>query len=278
MVNIRETPRLKIGYSVELSFRIKQDLSNKNLLNRIKNYFQVGVLIEGSNHITYAVSSIKELQIIINHFDCYPLISQKWSDFQLFKQIFNIVRDKEHLTAQGLNKILSLKSVLNRGLSEDLKFAFPDLTYVERPLVPSNKIKDYYWFTGFVDGEGCFFVNIQKSTSKIGETPSLKFLITQHERDAALLQNFIDYLGCGRYSKQSGETAAAGYYTVSNFTDIMQIIIPFFDKYPLQGTKLNDFEDFKLVSSYISNKSHLSLEGLNKIKLIKSRMNTKRYL
>ena len=124
-----------------------------------------------------------------------------------------------------------------------------------------------------MDAEGCFFVNIQKSTSKIGETPSLKFIVTQHERDAALLQNFIYYLGCGRYSKQYGE--AAGYYVVTKFPE--QIIIPFFDKYPLQGTKLKDFEDFKQVASCISNKSHLTLEGLNKIKLIKSRMNTKRY-
>lgn len=61
MVSIRQTPRLKIGYSVELSFRIKQNLLNKDLLIKIKNYFEVGVLIEGSNHINYAVSSIKEL-------------------------------------------------------------------------------------------------------------------------------------------------------------------------------------------------------------------------
>jgi len=107
---------------------------------------------------------------------------------------------------------------------------------------------------------------------------SLKILVTQHERDVALLKTFIDYLGCGRYSKQYGENAAAGYYIVTKFSDMSQIIIPFFDKYPLQGTKLKDFEDFKQVAYCISNKSHLTIEGLDKIKLFKSRMNTKRYL
>jgi len=85
-------------------------------------------------------------------------------------------------------------------------------------------------------------------------------------------------LGCGRYSKQSGERAAAGYYIVTKFTDIFQILIPFFDRYPLHGTKVKDFEDFKQVASYINEKSHLTLEGLDKIKSIKSKMNTKRYL
>ena len=38
--------------------------------------------------VQYRVSSIKELQVIIQHFDNFPLITQKWSDFQLFKSAF----------------------------------------------------------------------------------------------------------------------------------------------------------------------------------------------
>jgi hypothetical protein len=279
LVSIRRTSRLKIGYSVELSFRIKQHLANKILITRIKNYFGVGVIGDGSNNsLNYTVSSIKELQTIINHFDTYPLMTQKWADYQLFKQVFNLVRDKQHLSDQGLNKILSLKSALNLGLNDELKNAFPKLIHIERPFVSLNQIRDPYWFTGFVEGEGCFFVDIQKSTSKIGESPTLKFIVTQHERDTALLQSFIDFLGCGRYSKQYGKRAAAGYYVITKFSDIWEILIPFFDRYPLHGTKVKDFEDFKQVGSYINQKSHLTLEGLEKIKLIKSRMNTKRNL
>nr|QCW06941.1 hypothetical protein [Drechslerella brochopaga] len=112
IVSIRRTSRLNIGYSVELFFKIKQHLTNKNLLTKIKNYFEIGVIGEGSNYISYTVSSIKELQIIINHFDSYPLITQKWSDYQLFKKIFNLIKDKQHLTNEGLKQIISLKNVL----------------------------------------------------------------------------------------------------------------------------------------------------------------------
>ena len=44
IVSLRRTSRLNIGYSVELSFRIKQHLSNKNILTNIKNFFEVGVI------------------------------------------------------------------------------------------------------------------------------------------------------------------------------------------------------------------------------------------
>ena len=64
------------------------------------------------------------------------LISQKWADYQLFKQVFNQVRNKQHLTDQGLKKSLSLKIALNRGLTDDLKDAFPKLIHIERAKLP----------------------------------------------------------------------------------------------------------------------------------------------
>lgn len=47
-------------------------------------------------------------------------------------------------------------------------------------------------------------------------------------------------------------------------------IIPFFDKYPLKGSKLNDYLAFKKGFSIINAKSHLTIEGLNEIKTIKA--------
>jgi len=41
---------------------------------------------------------------------------------------------------------------------------------------------------------------------------------------------------------------------VTNSSDIMNIIIPFFEKYPIQGIKSLDFADFKKVSEIIKKK------------------------
>lgn len=55
----------------------------------IKNSLGVGkVNIEGTSKIVYRVESFKELEIVINHFTKYPLVTAKVLDFLLFKQCF----------------------------------------------------------------------------------------------------------------------------------------------------------------------------------------------
>jgi hypothetical protein len=50
------------------------------------------------------------------------------------------------------------------------------------------------------DAEGCLFVIIKKSNgSKLGESVSLRFIITQHTRDMIFISDLTNYLGCGRY-------------------------------------------------------------------------------
>jgi hypothetical protein len=93
--------------------------------------------------IGYRVSSIKDLKLIINHFDAYPLITQKFADYQLFKQAFDLISRKEHLTLEGLRKIVGVKASINLGLSDSLKVAFFDIKPIEKPLIVNQKIKDF---------------------------------------------------------------------------------------------------------------------------------------
>jgi len=55
-----------------------------------------------------------------------------------------LVNRKEHLTEEGLAKIVSIKASMNRGLSEELKVAFPNTLPVPRPVVENQEIKDPY--------------------------------------------------------------------------------------------------------------------------------------
>jgi hypothetical protein len=73
--------------------------------------------------------------VIIDHFYNFPLITQKWSDFQLFKAAFELVKCKKHLTLDGLEKIVSIKASMNLGLPGDLKLAFPKFIPIARPLL-----------------------------------------------------------------------------------------------------------------------------------------------
>jgi hypothetical protein len=108
----------------------------------------------------------KELRVIIDHFDKYPLITQKQVNFKLFKQVVEMLSRKEHLTIEGIHKLIAIKASINLGLSEELKAAFPDTIPVMRPIVEDQEIKDSNWLSGFTSDEGCFLIIIkQKLTS-----------------------------------------------------------------------------------------------------------------
>src|SRR5436853_7797737 len=87
-----------------------------------------GSIIEGKETIHYNVSNLKDIvDVVIPHFDKYPLMTQKRADFLLFKQVSDLISRKEHLTTEGLHKIVSIKASINKGLSTELKAAFPDV-------------------------------------------------------------------------------------------------------------------------------------------------------
>ena len=53
-------------------------------------------------------------------------------------------------------------------------------------------------------------------------------------------------------------------------------MIPLFKEHKIIGVKSLDFQDFVLVAEIIKRKDHLTLEGIERIKLIKSKMNRSR--
>ena len=53
------------------------------------------------------------------------------------------------------------------------------------------------------------------------------------------------------------------------------MLIEYFNIYSMLGIKYNDYLDWNKVYQMFVNKEHLSLEGKQKIKLIKSNMNSR---
>jgi len=104
-------------------FQISLHRKDKALLDQIKDFFGVGVVIDRNDGaFYYKVSQIKDLMLIINHFDMYPLLTEKRADFELFKQIVDIISRKEHLSEKGLQKIVNIKASMNfEKLSDNLK-------------------------------------------------------------------------------------------------------------------------------------------------------------
>lgn len=89
--------------------------------------------------LAYKVQSVKDLASVIKHLDKYPLITHKLADYLLFKEVVGMMQLKEHLTQEGLEKIVAIKASINKGLSDELRAAFPNVVAVKRPLI-ENKV------------------------------------------------------------------------------------------------------------------------------------------
>jgi hypothetical protein len=220
----------------------------------------------------YSVSSVKDLtNVIIPHFKKYTLLTQKAADFLLFTQIVEIMTKKEHLSIEGLHKIINIKASMNLGLSEILKSEFNNINPIDRPIINNKNIKNPNWITGFVNGEGTFDVKIYKSLTKIGFGIQLRFRIPQHDRDIKLIELIKKYFGSGTIEKHTKFPSVT--LVVVKFPIITEKFILFFEQYPLIGIKQLDYLDFCKIAKLMADDCHLTIEGLNLIRTIKSGMN-----
>ena len=286
---IKPDARSNLKWRVSPLFVIKLHIKDFAILELIKNTLMVGKIRKnGVNSVQYVVESIKELQVIIDHFNKYPLVTAKVSDYLIFKQCFEIIKQREHLTEKGLLNLIGLKSSLNWGLSDSLKEAFPNVALVSRPEYKFNFIPDPFWVAGFTSGDGSFHLNIKNSLTNISHRVSLRFSINLNIRDAEVLEGLVNYFNTlnlpstevkvklnqeSKYVYKSNNTVNLA---ITKISELNELIIPFFEIYSVQGLKSLDFSDFKKVARMIVAKEHLTVEGLNRILEIKLNMNKHR--
>lgn len=181
------------------------------LLNKLKKFFGVGniVISKTRDHATFVVSSKTDIKdnILPLPFglDKYPLLTKKRWDYIFFKSIIDIMIKGDHLNIEGLGKILSFKASLNLGLTENLKESFPfikplsDLNSLCSTLDLNVNLKDKNWLVGFSEGDGSFNVGLTKTKLyRSGYQVSLRFSITQHNRDIYLMEIIAKYFNCGK--------------------------------------------------------------------------------
>lgn len=139
------------------------------------------------------------------------------------------------------------------------------------------------WITGFVDGEGCFTVSFfkhPKSRLRLKWEVFPEFVITQGMRSRLALEKVNDFFGCGkiylnkRYDNHHEHLLK---YVVRNREDLLKIIIPFFEKNSLRTAKKEDFLIFTKIVQMMDKGKHLEEKGLEKIRLMVEKMNTRKY-
>ena len=127
------------------------------------------------------------------------------------------------------------------------------------------------WIVGFVDGEGCFHVAINRHPDmKLGFQVLPEFTVVQHESDAQVLYALKAHFGCGVVRRNHGSRMA---FRVRNLAHLAERIVPFFEKHHLKTRKRVEFLKFRRVVLLMQRGEHLTAEGLGRIGDIASAMN-----
>jgi hypothetical protein len=143
-----------------------------------------------------------------------------------------------------------------------------EVTSMTHVITPEN-------ISGFVVGEGCFYVEFGKDTKYLlGTRVRPAFVVELAEDDLSILEAMKNLLACGtvyhldygRYQKYHQKKWKRHVrYKVSNLTDIVTKLIPFFKNYPLFGKKAQAFHFFQIIVERMLKKKHLTKEGLKEI-------------
>lgn len=204
---IQANSQYTTGWRIKPLFTIGVNQRDIAILKDIQSYLGVGKInVHGKESVQFRVHSIEELQVIIHHFENYPLITAKWSDYILFKKAFDLIIAKEHLSREGLLKLVGIKSPLNLGLPKALQEAFPNWKELEidRPCYVFKGIANPFWMAGFASGDSSFNIKTSiSSTSLLNKRVQLRFGIGLNIREKALIKHLPTYFGVQMIGKPS---------------------------------------------------------------------------
>jgi hypothetical protein len=152
--------------------------------------------------------------------------------------------------------------------------------------LPLNKdnIENNSWFSGYVDSDGSFSVQHTKTEQGAKKRKiSCRLRIEQRMLDPVTNDSYYDvlnqiclFLNCNLLTKTQASTNNTYYSLAASSKVSLDIIIKYFNKYPLFSSKYLDYKDWEQVAYLIINNQHLTEKGINVVELVRSRMNTKR--
>jgi hypothetical protein len=129
------------------------------------------------------------------------------------------------------------------------------------------------WFvSGLTEGEGCFCIALslrRKLRTGLEVRPS--FSLSMNEKDLELLRDLQMFFGCG-WIRES-KTDRTFKYEARAVGDLLDQIVPHFERYPLWGSKANSFAAFADVCRMIEQGDHLRRDGVRRIIDIAYEMN-----
>jgi hypothetical protein len=136
------------------------------------------------------------------------------------------------------------------------------------------------WIAGFIDGEGCLCVNINRcSAVRLGWRVRPEIVVTQGARSRSALQTIRAFFGCGeiyRNTRKDDHREDVYRWCVRRRVDLEERIVPFLRRVPLRTAKAQELETFERVLGLMRERRHLELDGIAEIAILVEGMNQRR--
>ncbi len=127
------------------------------------------------------------------------------------------------------------------------------------------------WVVGFVDGEGCFYIGINRNpTMRLGWQVLPEFRVVQHRQNEHVLWQLQRFFGCGQVTVNHADRMEL---RIRGLDNPSRAVVPFFEKHPLRTSKQRDFELFAEAIWLMQAKQHLTEVGLRHMAELAWQMN-----
>lgn len=117
-----DTRKRSVSENISLRFRLDQRLLDKPscfagcmkpFMERLSLYLDTNLKCYNSNKtrsevLSLYISSIDKISFLINYFDKYPLLGEKYDSYVKWVSVYNMIISKQHLTDEGRLKIREL--------------------------------------------------------------------------------------------------------------------------------------------------------------------------
>jgi hypothetical protein len=113
LVRITKSSISKLGYIVQLRFSVTQHSRDEELLKSLVSFLGCGIYYARSEHNfgEFIVTKFSDItDKIIAFFEKYPIQGVKSLDSTEFKRVAELMKNKDHLSQEGLEQIRQIKA------------------------------------------------------------------------------------------------------------------------------------------------------------------------
>ena len=236
---------------VQFCFKITLHIDDSAVLFLIKDKLGIGVVSIKGNTCTFSIHTFQHIvDVLLPIFDKYPLITHKQLDYRDWRIAVLLKKNSAAPVARTLlgkgsnksyfsiapetfNKIVKIKENINRNRTN---FDGYKISYL---------MISKYWFLGFVEGDGSFFLCNNRAifsiTQKDRQVLDAISLYIKNIQRAPIFKGL--FLALQPNCIISGKNNNTAYQLIISDTDVLfQYIFPFFKDLPFLSRKGVDFK------------------------------------